>query len=121
MVKTNSKNGLNLVDRTQPQNLCNGCILGKMHKSPFPKEGTRASNVGDLVHSLVCGPMETISPGKALYYVLFKDDFSGWCVGVVFMQQKSEVFTHFKQLVAAFKTQHNYTVRTLRSDNRGEI
>jgi hypothetical protein len=63
--------------------------------------------------------VETMSPEKALYYVLFKDNFSGWCV-VQFMKHKSEVFTHFKHFVAALKTQHNYTVRILRSDNGGD-
>jgi|LakMenEpi03Aug12_release.lakeMendotaPanAssembly.Ray.scaffolds.fasta_scaffold5708190_1 hypothetical protein len=34
MVKTEATNGLSVVDKIQPQNLCN-----KMHRSPFPKEG----------------------------------------------------------------------------------
>ena len=63
--------------------------------------------------------MEITLLGKALYFVLFKDDFSGSCA-VKFIQHKSEVFHHFQIFTAAFKTQHNSTIRILRYDNEGE-
>ena len=77
-------------------------ILGKMQRSHFPNTGTRATSIGDLIHTDAFGPMEIMSLGKARYFVLFKDDFSGWC------------FT------AALQTQHKCIARTLRSENGGE-
>jgi hypothetical protein len=119
MSKENAANGLKIEETSNPPTLCHGCILGKMHRSSFPNERTRKNHVGDLIHSDVCGPMQTMSPGKSRYYVLFKDDFSGWCE-VQFMKNKSEVFHHFQNFVAAFKTQYNHIVRILRSDGGGE-
>ena len=119
MFKLNVTNGLNLENNNLPSSPCHGCILGKMQRSHFPNTGTRATNIGDLIHTDVCGPMETMSLGKARYFVLFKDDFSGWCE-VKFLQNKSEVFHHFQLFTAALQTQHKCIFRTLRSDNGGE-
>ncbi len=119
MLKLNVMSGLNIENDNSPPPLCHGCVLGKMHRLPFPKGGTRASNVGDLIHSDVCGPMQTMSPGKARYYVLFKDDFSGWCE-VKFIQNKSEVLHMLQIFTAAFQTQNKCIVRTIRSDNGGK-
>ncbi|TPX52862.1 hypothetical protein PhCBS80983_g06433, partial [Powellomyces hirtus] len=56
---------------------CSTCALGKATKLPFPKERTsRASEVLELVHSDVCGPMRTLTIGRARYFVLFIDDKS---------------------------------------------
>lgn len=60
------------------------------------------------------------SPGRSHYFVIFKDDFSGWCE-VHFMKNKSKVPDFFRKFVAlCFKTQQNATVRILRSDNDGK-
>lgn len=90
-----------------------------MHTLAFPKGRIRGKALGSLIHSDVNGPMETLSPGGSRYFVLFKDDFSGWCE-VHFMQSKSQVPEFFQNYVAGMKTQHNATVRVLRSDNGGE-
>ena len=63
--------------------------------------------------------MEIPSPGRSRYFVIFKDDFSGWCE-VHFIQNKSQVPDIFQKFVAGFKTQHNATIRVLRSDGGGE-
>jgi transposase InsO family protein len=60
-----------------------------------------------------------MSPGRSRFFVIFKDDFSNWCE-VQFMQTKSQVPDLFRNFVASLKTQHNATVRVLRSDNGGE-
>lgn len=108
-----------VVLKNRATKLCIGCILGKMSRHLFLHSKTKTTRVGDLIHSDVCGPMETISLGKSRYYVLFKDDFSGWCE-VKLMKSKSEVLPLFKLFAAAFKTKHCCTVRVLRSDNGGE-
>lgn len=91
-----------------------------MQKLHFPNSSTRTTSIGELVHSDVCGPMEEQSPGRARYFVLFKDDFSGW-TEVRFIKTKDEVFGLFQQLTAIFKTQYNCNIRTLRTDNGGEF
>ena len=59
------------------KHVCEGCILGKMQRSSFPKYGSvRATQKLQLVHSDVCGPMQTHSLGNYLYFMTFIDDFS---------------------------------------------
>ena len=56
---------------------CEGCVQGKQHRMPFPKDGgTRATKPLKIVHLDVCGPMRTTSIGGARYFVTFIDDFS---------------------------------------------
>ena len=66
-----------------------------MHRSPFPVGRTRATQIGQLIHSDVCGPMQVSTPKGYRFFVLFTDDFSGWRV-VYFLKEKSEVPDHFK-------------------------
>ena len=41
---------------------CEGCILGKMHRTPIPKDGSVTRTL-QLIHSYICGPMWTPSIG----------------------------------------------------------
>ena len=81
--------GLNLKNSSLAHNLCVGCKLGKMTRLPFPIGRLRATTIGSLIHSDVCGPMEHPSPSGARYFVTFKDDHSGWC-SVHFMKTKTK-------------------------------
>ena len=112
--------GLDILEPNLPSHSpCEGCILGKMHRFPFSKGRTRAMEVGELVHSDVCGPMQTVTPGGSRYFVIFKDDFSGWC-SVSIIKQKSEVPEKFINFTALLKNETGRQVKTLRSDNGGE-
>ncbi len=62
------------------------------------KSETRAKAIGELVHSDVCGPMSVSSPSGSRFFVLFKDDFTGFKV-VYFLKNKSEVFKSFESYV----------------------
>ena len=111
--------GLNLKNSSLAHNLCVGCKLGKMTRLPFPIGRLRATTIGSLIHSDVCGPMEHPSPSGARYFVTFKDDHSGWC-SVHFMKNKDEVPMFFLNFAASVKTQTGNNVIVLRSDNGGE-
>ena len=85
--------GLEICGGDPKNDFCEGCILGKQHRLPFPTTGrVRAEKVGALIHSDLCGPSSTASPGGAKYFVTFKDDYSGFCF-INFVKQKSEVFS----------------------------
>ena len=121
MVTQDLTKGLNLTaERSVPTTLCTPCELGKFHRRPLKKGRTRATSIGELIHSDVCGPMPSLSLGHARYYVLFTDDFSGWRV-VYFMKNKSEVPALFRLFVASLLNETGNRVRTLRSDNGGEL
>jgi 2-hydroxychromene-2-carboxylate isomerase len=99
--------------------VCSGCAFGKLHRLPFPTGRTRATEIGGLIHSDVCGPMSKASPGGALYFVTFKDDYSRYCV-IHFIKPKSEVAELFQHFVVRVEAETGKKVKTLRSDNGGE-
>ena len=87
MSKKGVVHGLKLeINNTQKP--CTDCFQGKMHVQAFPTGRTRGKNLGALIHSDVNGPMEKMLPGQARYFVIFKDNFSGWCL-VHFIRNKS--------------------------------
>jgi hypothetical protein len=119
MVSQDLISGLHLTNEKIPKTLCTACELGKFHRQPLKSGRTRATRVGELIHSDVEGPMPSPSVGNARYYVLFTDDFSGWRV-IYFMKCKSEVPALFRLFFASLLNETGNTVRTLRSDNGGE-
>ena len=69
-----------------------------MHQKPFKSVGDiRSTRQLQLVHSDVCGPMQTRSIGGQNYFVTFIDDYSR-CCAVYFLKQKSEVFENSRSL-----------------------
>ncbi|KAF1334706.1 Integrase catalytic core protein, partial [Globisporangium splendens] len=100
--------------------LCGGCALGKQTRVSFQSTAPeRAKNVLDVVHSDVCGPMQTATFSDKRYFVTFIDDKSRFCV-VFLLRSKSEVLDKFVQFVKFAETQTGRRVKVLRSDNGGE-
>ncbi|KAG3121827.1 hypothetical protein C6341_g27222 [Phytophthora cactorum] len=79
----------------------------------------RAKQVLEVIHSDVCGPMQTSTFSGKRYFVTFTDDKSHFCV-VYLLRNKSEVADKFAEFVAMAETQTGKRVKTLRSDNGGE-
>ena len=73
---------------------CESCIFGKQHRETFPTSSWQANRRLQLVHSDICGPLQT-SLGGCKYFLLFVDDFSRM-TWVYFLKQKSEAFEKFK-------------------------
>jgi transposase InsO family protein len=100
--------------------LCDGCSLGKQTRVSYMKSSpNRAKQVLEVVHSDVCGPMQTPTFGGKRYFVTFIDDKSHFCV-VYLLRNKSEVAAKFAEFVAFAETQTGKRVKVLRSDNGGE-
>ncbi|MCO5572769.1 hypothetical protein L7F22_026528 [Adiantum nelumboides] len=103
-----------------PRHVCEGCVLGKMHRFAFSQDGSvRATRKLQLVHSDVCGPMRTPSVGNSLYFVTFIDDFSRLC-WVYPLKEKSDVFAVFQHYVSMVENETGCKVQTLRTDRGGE-
>jgi len=99
---------------------CDNCVYGKQNRVSFPSGGKRTKQILELVHSDLFGPVEVISLGKSVYYVLFIDDFSRntW---IYFLKKKSEVFDRFKEFKALVENQTKKKIKVLRTDNGGEF
>lgn len=87
-----------------------------MPRMPFFTGRTRATEIGELIHSDVCGLMQEITPGGSRYYIIFRDDFSGWC-GINIIKYKSEVPNKFMNFAALLKTERGRNLKKIRSDN----
>ena len=120
LIDENMVNGMDGVNNKKENQFCEACAKGKQHRSPYPKTADyRASELFELVHSDVCGPMPIPSLGGSRYYVTFIDDYSRYTF-VYFMKNKSEVFEKFKEFHTYVVNITGKPVKILRSDNGGE-
>ena len=118
MVRKEMASGIT-VPRTTKLSFCEGCIEGKMQRKPFTSVGEiRSTRKLQLVHSDVCGPMNTDSNGGRRYFVTFIDDYSR-CCKVYFMRRKWEVLEKFKEFEAGVTNESGKTIGTLRRQWRG--
>ena len=99
---------------------CDSCTTGKIHKTPFPiKKEKSSSEILELVHSDVCGKLNSKSISGAEYFLTFIDDFTRytWCYVI---KKKDEVFEKFKHWKAEVENSTGFKLKILRSDNGGE-
>jgi transposase InsO family protein len=103
-----------------PVQPCGGCLAGKQHKHPFnSKPSVRAKQPLQLIHSDLCGPMQTPSLGKALYFLSLIDDFSRYTF-VYFLETKSQCLEKFLAYKRLVENQTERTIKELRTDRGGE-
>jgi hypothetical protein len=101
--------------------ICEGCVKGKHQKTSFPKEGTTgASELLEIVHTDVCGPMRTTSHGGAQYFLTFIDDFSRK-THVYLLKAKGKTFEKFKQYKVLVENKIGHKIKVLRFNNGGEF
>jgi len=101
--------------------LCKTCLVGKQYRGPFPKESTwRASQILQLVHADICGPINPISNSKKRYMITFIDDYSRktW---IYFLIEKSEAFDVFKIFKNRVEKETGLHIKGLRTDSEGEF
>ncbi|KAI5341772.1 hypothetical protein L3X38_009647 [Prunus dulcis] len=73
--------------------VCEGCKLGKQHRDSFPAESTwRAQFPLELIHTDICGPMQTASmsenrcPSKSLKAVTPFEAYTGRNLGIAHLK-----------------------------------
>jgi len=84
-----SKMVFGLPDISPSKGVFEGCVLCKHHREMFDKGKTwRAKEPLQLIHSDICGPLESPSFSNAFYFLTFIDDFThkSW---VYFLKYKS--------------------------------
>ena len=78
----------------------------------------RATNLLEIIHNDVCGPMSVEARGGYRYVLTLDDDLSRY--GYVYlMKHKSETFEKFKEFQSEVENQHDRKIKFLQSD-RGE-
>src|SRR3954470_15460277 len=99
--------------------ICEACLMGKMTKTPFSGMMERATDLLEIIHTDVCGPMSVASRGGYRYVLTFMDDLSRYGY-IYFMKHKSETFEKFKEFQSEVENQRNKKITFLRSDRGGE-
>ena len=97
----------------------NGCAQGNKINNPFSKRDNKEKWFLEIIHSDICGPMQSTSISGYIYYVSFIDDYphKTW---VYFLKSKYEVFGKFKEFKALIENLSERKIKILRSDNGGE-
>ena len=75
---------------------CETCLMGKMTKTPFSRTMEQTTNLLEIIHTDVCGPMNIEAHGGYSYFLTFTDDLSRY--GYIYlMKHKSEIVEMFKE------------------------
>ncbi|CAI7876301.1 unnamed protein product [Closterium sp. NIES-54] len=94
-VKKGELKGVEIKEGGGQPSKCPDCMTGKLPRTSFPTSTTRASAPLELVHTDVCGPMQTPDREKgSKYFITFLDDFSrlSWVTLVKTKDEVAEVF-----------------------------
>ena len=108
------------VDSVDPpsDSACEGCAKGKMHRQPFPASHKRATEVLELIHTDVVGPLGNAIGGWR-YFVTYLDDHAS--LGLTYcLKAKSEQSRSFDMFKALAENQTGKKIKRVRSDRGGE-
>ena len=70
--------------------------MGKMTKAPFSGTMKQATDLLEIIHTDVCGPMNIKAYSRYHYFLTFTDDLSRYG-DIYLMKHKSETFEQFKE------------------------
>ncbi|GJZ80010.1 transcription initiation factor IIB-2 [Tanacetum coccineum] len=78
---------------------CVSYLSGKMTRKPFPHRPERATDLLEIIHTDVSGPLRHVSRHGASYFITFTDDYSRY--GYVYLLK------HKVELTPPYTPQHN--------------
>ena len=77
-----------------------------MTKTPFSRIMDQATNLLEIIHTDVCGPMSVEAGGGYHYFLTFTDDLSRYEY-IYLMKHKSETFERFKEFQTEVENHRN--------------
>lgn len=120
LMQDGAVSGLKSLSKISKNMVCEVCCEGKQTRLPFNQSDNKTSEILQLIHADLCGPMEVNSLGGSRYFLLFEDDFSKMTF-VYFLKSKDETFEKFKEFKALVENQKNKQIKIFRTDNGGEF
>lgn len=111
--------GVTISDK-EVNTVCIPCCEAKQTRLPFPHSGSRANGLLDIIHTDLCGPMETPSIGGGKYFITFIDDMSRK-VYVYFLKNKLDIKSVFRKFKNEVENELERKIKILRSDNGKEF
>ncbi len=111
--------GLPLLD--QVEQVCEACLAGKHRRHPFPRQlDCRSTEVLQLVHGDLCGPISPTTPSGKKYFLLLVDDYSRY-MWVALLATKDAAPEAIKNIQAIAERKSGRKLRALRTDRGGEF
>ena len=101
---------------------CETCVLSKQTRKPHVSLSHRGDSKfgrGEKIRTDVAGPVNIESPRGSKYFVLFKDEYTGYRK-VYFLRHKSEALLRLKEFETFIFTQTSNKIKVIRSDNGTE-
>ncbi|GBN88543.1 Retrovirus-related Pol polyprotein from transposon TNT 1-94, partial [Araneus ventricosus] len=96
---------------------CETCDISKITRKTHPNiDKNQSSEILELLHADLCGPIQPESYGGAKYFMVLVDDFSGMYF-TYFLKNKNEVFDIFSQFKAKYENLTEKRIKKLRTDN----
>ena len=91
---------------------CEPCLMSKMTKTPFSGTMEQATDLLEIIHTDVCGPMSVDARGEHRYYLTFTNDLSRYEY-IYLMKHKSETIERFKEFQSEVENHHNKKIKFL--------
>ncbi|TFY51058.1 hypothetical protein EVJ58_g10760 [Rhodofomes roseus] len=112
--------GVALVPSDEPET-CEVCIRAKSTRKTVPdvREGERAEEMGEEIHSDLWGAARIATLGGRKHYISFTDDKTRFSA-LYLLRLKSEAFEAFKAFEAWLENHHGKRVKYLNTDRGGE-
>ena len=102
-----------------PESICEACALGKQHRAPSRRPHTRATRIGELVHSDLVGDGKILMiDGGFRYVATMIDDYSQYTTTYL-IDRKSDLKGVLRDYLNLMKNRGT-SVHRLRSDNGGK-
>lgn len=99
---------------------CDVCQEGKMTRKFFSKsKPIHSKAILDLVHTDLCGPMQTQTQSGKRYVLTFIDDYSRYTF-IYLLREKNEVKIKIREFIELMKTQTGLKPKIFHSDRGGE-
>ena len=106
---------------TQVEQVCDACLAGKHRRAPFPQQAQRHSTeVLQLLHGDICGPITPSTPSGNRYFLLLVDDHSRY-MWICLLPTKDAAATAIKRVQAAAERKSGKKMLALRTDRGGEF
>ena len=93
--------------------------MGKMTKTPFFGTMERETDLLEIIHTDVCGPMSVEARGGYRYFLTFTYDFLTFTYDlsrygyIYLMKHKSETFEKFKEFQSEVENHRNKKIKFL--------
>ena len=91
---------------------CEPCLMGKLTKTLFFGTMERATDLLEIIHTDVCGPMNIETRDRYHYFLIFRDDLSRYEY-IYLIKHKSETFEKFKEFQSEVENHGNKKIKFL--------